>query len=96
MQIGPEQAKVGDLCSGAAKIARQSIEHERLAGARWAQQQPQPPALLDEELQPGQRLFVRRALVKQPRRQPAWKRAFAQAPMGSIGRRDGGGVHPWS
>ena len=82
--LGRLDANRLSLATGAAVAAEligEDLQQQRLAAARRSDQQPQPAMLLDQEVQPGQGLLVRGALVEGLRIKAAPERGLAQTPV---------------
>ena len=86
-RLDSQQAHLGDLGSRAAQFAGQHFQHERFAAARRTEQQPQASSAIDQEMQPGQRFFVRGIAVEVTRFQAVSKRRLVQTPMVMVHRR---------
>ena len=68
------------------ELTLEDFEQQRLASARFAEQQAEPVPLVDQKVQACQRLVLRGALMEQPRVEMALERRAAQAPIGEIDR----------
>jgi hypothetical protein len=58
----------------AVELIGEDLQHQRLAAARGPDEQSQPAALLDQEAEPGEGLFVRGALMERLRIEAAPER----------------------
>jgi len=65
--VGPHQIDPRHRQAALAEIPGEHLEKQRLAASLRADEQAQATPIVDEEVESGQGLFVRRALVEEPR-----------------------------